>query len=124
MRKAVPTSYGIYPYGHAQSLLSSCNYHHYNEERLVSPNNYYSKTIANEAVSATSQQSQPNLACPNTRDIQFMKSQLATALTTLEALKNRPSSSQTHIAKLDETLGTISLQLSVNALLMILFYVI
>lgn len=106
-----------------RNALSSCKYHHYKEERLVSPNNYYSKVIANEPKSVGSQ----NGVCPNTDDIRLLKEQLADATreqsSQRAALNQQITAQSSQLYDLKRMLERMSLQLTFNGCLMIAFYI-
>lgn len=109
-----------------RSALSSCKYHHYKEERLVSPNNYYSKVIANEPKSVGSQESK-NVVCPNTDDIRLLKEQLADATreqsSQRAALNQQITAQSSQLYELKRILERMSLQLTFNGCMMIAFYI-
>lgn len=94
-------------------------YHHYGEERIVSPNNYYSKELASESVSP---QISSVVGCSSANDIRAIAKQLAdiqsvqaSQTTAITELQQRPSV-KLNIIRVENKLDRLSLQLTISTM--------
>jgi len=107
-----------------RNLCNGRQYHHYKEERLVSPNHYYSKDIA----TASSQPTDP--VCPNTNHIQSILTELATVQrlqdshrVSLESAKDQSNKTIERLVSVENSIHFIGLQTAVTTLVTLAMFI-